>query len=142
MSAGTDPRAVETNRGYYERLTHGREDYWRKMAAPRQRLSVLLRLLAEEPPDRVADLGCGNGALLQEVGGRFREAQLCGLDLSHAQIAANRRALPELRWEAADLEQPLPDQTTVVGSFDAVIASERATPPILAGRGPATSCSP
>ena len=124
MSTGTDPRAVETNRDYYGRLTRGREDYWRKMAAPRQRLDVLLRLLGEEPADRVAELGCGNGALLREVGGRFPQARLCGLDLSQAQIEVNRRALPALRWEAADLEQPLPDETTLAGSFDAVIAAE------------------
>jgi len=124
MSVGTDPRAVETNRGYYERLTRGRDDYWRKMAAPRQRLRVLLRLLEEEPPARVADLGCGNGALLREVHGRLPEALLCGLDLSCSQIEANRRDLPELRWEAADLEAPLPEDGGMVDSFDAVIASE------------------
>jgi SAM-dependent methyltransferase len=124
VPAASDPGAVEANREYYERLTRGREDYWHRMAAPRLRLGVLLRLLAEQPPDRVVDLGCGNGALLREVGRRFPRAELCGLDLSRSQIEANRRALPELRWEVADLEQSLPDDAGLRGAFDAVVACE------------------
>lgn len=123
VPAASDPGAAEANRDYYERLTRGREDYWHRMAAPRLRLDVLLRLLAEQPAGRVVDLGCGNGALLREVGRCFPGAELCGLDLSRSQIEANRRALPELRWEAVDLEQSLPE-AGVDGGFDAVVACE------------------
>jgi 2-polyprenyl-3-methyl-5-hydroxy-6-metoxy-1,4-benzoquinol methylase len=124
VPAGSDSGAVSANRDYYERLTRGREDYWHKMAAPRLRLGVLLRLLAERPPGRLVDLGCGNGALLREMGRRFPAAELCGLDLSRPQVEANRRALPELRFEVVDLERSLPDDAGLCGAFDAVVSCE------------------
>ncbi len=119
-----DTRSARINRAYYGQPTPGLRDYWNKMAAPRQRAATFASLLAEEPPIHVVDLGCGNGLLLSEIATRFPEASCTGIDLSKAQIAANRETQPQCRWLALDLEEPGIVPQRLVGAFDTVIASE------------------
>ncbi len=116
--------ASDANLDYYGPLSEGRDDYWRKMAAPRHRMATFLALLGKHRADTVADLGCGNGLLLAEVRRRFPGAHLTGLDLSPAQIDANRARYPGLEWHAADLVDANASLDPLVGRFDAVIASE------------------
>ena len=59
--------AEATNRDYYAQLSTGRDDYWRKMAAPRFRVATFLRLLSDDPPASLVDVGCGNGLLLDRL---------------------------------------------------------------------------
>lgn len=116
--------AAATNAAFYGTLTAGREDYWRKMAAPRYRISTLLSLIDEHHPGRVVDLGCGNGLLLSEIHRCHPTTALCGIDLSPAQVEQNRARLPGIRWFAADLTDASGLLAELCGKFDAVIASE------------------
>jgi len=116
--------AEATNRDYYAQLSTGRDDYWRKMAAPRFRVATFLRLLSDDPPASLVDLGCGNGLLLAEIRERHPSMALSGVDLSDAQIAANRKAQPGLGWHAMDLDRPLALAPELRDRFEAVVASE------------------
>ena len=117
-----DTRRV--NEAYYGSLEAGRDDYWRKMAAPRLRMSTFLRLMRTPPPARLIDLGCGNGRLLEEVARRHPSTELSGIDLSEEQIAANRRARPEITWHIADLTRHDSIPPGLHDRFDTVVASE------------------
>ena len=66
--------ALETNEAFYGELRPGVQDYWRKMAAPRFRVATVLRELEKESPRTIVDLGCGNGALCEEIHARFPDA--------------------------------------------------------------------
>ena len=118
------PDGNTVNAAYYGQTSTGRDDYWRKMAAPRFRVATMLRLLAEEPARSVVDLGCGGGNLLAEIRGRRPDVALAGVDLSSAQIEANRATHPEVRWYAADRAVPSAVAELPAGSFDVVVASE------------------
>jgi 2-polyprenyl-3-methyl-5-hydroxy-6-metoxy-1,4-benzoquinol methylase len=114
---------ADVNREYYESLQPGRDDYWTYMAAPRRRVSVILRELRRlGNVGSVVDLGCGNGALLSEVASAFPATDLTGIDLSSRQIAENRRAFPALRWHDADLQATVEDSFSA--RFDVALSSE------------------
>jgi SAM-dependent methyltransferase len=120
---GAPGEAVASNRAYYQDEQPGREDYWRKMAAPRFRVRTLLSQLQKLGPRRVVDLGCGNGRLLAEVGKAFPRAERAGFDLSSRQVEVNRRAHPECDWVVANLEDALPPSEHD-GRYDALLATE------------------
>jgi SAM-dependent methyltransferase len=128
-----DPKAV--NGAYYGRASTGRDDYWRKMAAPRLRVATFVRLVSEEPARSLVDLGCGGGDLLAEIGARRPDMTLCGIDLAGAQIEQNRTRTPAVGWHAADLDGPLPAPALPRERFDVAVASEIiehvAHPPVL-----------
>lgn len=119
-----DTSIADRNREYYGAIRPGRDDYWRKMAAPRYRVKVLLSLLAEASPRSAVDLGCGNARLLEEIQRRYPRVSLAGIDASSAQIESNIRTLSGVTWHVADLQrrEDLPAQA--LGSYDAVVASE------------------
>ncbi len=69
--------------------------------------------------DRVLDLGCGQGdltAVLADAG-----ARPLGVDVADAAVARARRRHPQLSFERAPLDGPLP---IADGAFDVVWASE------------------
>jgi trans-aconitate methyltransferase len=115
--------ASRVNQAYYEHVPPGRRDFWRKMAACRHRVETLIAELARDRPSSIIDLGCGDGALLDEVTAALPSATLAGIDLSVAQITLNRRARPDIEWHACDLdcEFAVPDQ---LPPAQALIASE------------------
>src|SRR5687767_12400758 len=110
--------ASDANRRFYGSLTAGRDDYWRLMAAPRFRVRRILSLTAAEGAESVADLGCGNGQLLEEVARRFPAATLAGVDLSEPQIAANRERQPKVGWHTRDLQQAISSNDPLAGRYD------------------------
>jgi len=116
--------ATEQNRAYYDAERAGKDDYWRKMAAPRFRVAEFLRLLDQEPFFRLCDLGCGGGQLLQDIATFHPRAELYGVDLADSQIAANRLAMPRAKFVAMDLDQPAAVPTELLGKCDIVVASE------------------
>jgi SAM-dependent methyltransferase len=116
--------ADRTNWDYYNKLTPGRDDYWRKMAAPRFRTATFLRLVGDNPPSNLVDLGCGNGQLLREIRVHYPDIELCGIDLSPAQIETNRSHMPEIDWHVANLDHEYLSQTELVERFEMVTASE------------------
>lgn len=113
---------LETNTAFYGELRPGVQDYWKKMAAPRFRVATVLELLAKEAPSNVVDLGCGNGALAEEMHRRFPSARIAGVDLSAFQVAENAKRLPWGEWLTADLGASTPPSLGV--TFDAVVTSE------------------
>ena len=120
-----DSRAPrDRNRDYYEALASGRDDYWRKMAAPRHRVAEIVALLREDRPRSLVDLGCGNGRLLEELSRRLTIPDLAGIDLSSSQIESNRRRDPRIEWISLDLEKPVPSSLGLAGRFEVVVASE------------------
>jgi 2-polyprenyl-3-methyl-5-hydroxy-6-metoxy-1,4-benzoquinol methylase len=118
------PSASRVNREFYDQPLPGRDDYWRKMAAPRSRVAQLLALIADLSPARIADLGPGGGQLLSEIHARQPGIQLCGIDIAVSQIADNARRLPTIEWHAADLDGDDRIPRALWGTFDIVIASE------------------
>ncbi|MBX7194277.1 MAG: class I SAM-dependent methyltransferase [Sandaracinaceae bacterium] len=116
------PSILETNEAFYGELRPGVQDYWRKMAAPRFRVATVLRELEKERPRTIVDLGCGNGALCEEIHARLPDAEVAGVDLSPAQIAANTRRLSWGQWLVADLGTASPP--ALGRTFDAVVTSE------------------
>ena len=70
------------------------------------------------PGARVLDAGCGTGALTAALLARDPTAQVIGVDLGAAYVAAARQALPLARFEQGDIAAlPLPD-----ASRDAALA--------------------
>jgi ubiquinone/menaquinone biosynthesis C-methylase UbiE len=69
--------------------------------------------------ERVLDVGCGTGVLLERLVDRYPDSQLTGVDLSPAMVAQARRRLPErVTLDVADAEAlPFPDH-----SFDLVFS--------------------
>jgi ubiquinone/menaquinone biosynthesis C-methylase UbiE len=69
--------------------------------------------------ERVLDVGCGTGTLLERIVDRYPDSQVTGVDLSPAMVAQARRRLPRrVTLEVADAEAlPFP-----AGSFDMVMS--------------------
>jgi ubiquinone/menaquinone biosynthesis C-methylase UbiE len=65
---------------------------WREYL--RRSLSATLRELSAAPEERVLDVGCGTGALLEAVRERWPGAAGVGVDLSLEMLAIARRRLP------------------------------------------------
>jgi SAM-dependent methyltransferase len=74
----------------------------------RRRLALWL-LARREAPERLLDIGCGNGELLASAAMRWPAAALMGLELSDAAVAKARRKVLAARVEARDLlADPIP----------------------------------
>lgn len=111
------------NREYYDSEQPGRYDYWQYMAAPRLRRTRIVEQISALRPRVVADLGCGDGLLLEHLTGAGAGSTFVGIDLSPAQIARNRARLPQIEWLCADIgADELPDGLSA--RFDMVISSE------------------
>ena len=83
-------------------------------------VSETLYRLDLKPGDRLLDIGCGTGSLLQAVRLAFPQTELFGVDPSTAMLAVRERKLPsciDLRQGVAE-NLPFPDQsfTTVVST--------------------------
>ena len=74
------------------------------------------------PKDRVVDLGCGNGALLDHLRRRGIGRNLIGFDGSMAITQRNKKRLPFAEFGQADLQ--IPDNFPLQGIADVVICSE------------------
>ena len=115
---------MDINTRYYAEWSAGRDDYFRKMAAPRLRVATFLDLIAERVPESLVDLGCGNGQLLGEIHRRHPTMRLTGIDFSEPQITLNRKRLPGISWLTVDLARPLGPGHELAGRFEAAVASE------------------
>lgn len=69
----------------------------------------------------VADLGCGNGYLLEQIHNRNPYARLTGVDFSEALLANARSRVPYARFCVADLNVGVPLESA---SQDVVVATE------------------
>ena len=68
----------------------------------RRRLTLWL-LARRGAPERLLDIGCGNGELLASAGARRPAAALIGLELSESAVARARRKVPAAQLEVRDL---------------------------------------
>lgn len=76
------------------------------------RLRPGLDLLAAIPraaPARVVDLGCGTGALIEPIRGRWPAAQVAGIDRSAEMLAKARATLPGVDIQQADIADWSPE---------------------------------
>ena len=99
------------------------------LMAPSRRLRLaladeVLSAQAAKQPLRVLDAGCGDGLLTLSLAKRHADWALLGVDrredlLDGARSRAAARSLSNVRFEPADLTQPLPGQ-----DFGAVVALE------------------
>lgn len=110
----------DINREYYDTTAAGRDDYWRYMAAPRQRVRRILQLVSRIEPRTVAELGCGDGRLIEQLSLAFPGVSITGIDIAARQLDQNRLRRPDVTWIEADLQQPIASRV----SCDVVIASE------------------
>ncbi|WP_211462203.1 trans-aconitate 2-methyltransferase [Collimonas silvisoli] len=90
-------------------------DFWdakQYMHFGNERLRPALDLLAyvpEQEPQRVVDLGCGTGNVSALLKARWPAADVLGVDSSENMLAAAAAAVPECRFEHADLAHWQPD---------------------------------
>lgn len=79
-----------------------------------------VKRLVVAPGDRVLDVGCGTGALLEAIAGKEPRARLAGVDLSEEMLGVARKRLgssADLRLARAE-ELPFEDS-----AFDVVVSS-------------------
>jgi MPBQ/MSBQ methyltransferase len=81
-----------------------------------------LDLLADPPPERLLDIGCGLGAGTVLAARRFPGSRVLGVNLSAAQLARARRRRPGPRYLAMDAAR----LAVASGSVDRVMAVEAA----------------
>jgi ubiquinone/menaquinone biosynthesis C-methylase UbiE len=101
----------------YARLAPRYERRWSFYVAATSR-ETLARLRLN-PTDSVLDVGCGTGALLDQLSGSYPRARLAGIDPSPEMLAIARHRLPpgiELKQGWAE-SIPYPD-----GAFDVVVS--------------------
>lgn len=103
--------SADANARFYGSLHKGQLDYWKKMAAPRHRLSVFFEFLKNRDPLSLIDLGCGDGTLLKTVIERFHNLDVCGMDLAEEQISINRSLFPNIDWRVGNLDAIDPPAT-------------------------------
>ena len=92
---------------------------YRQFAGPRSRpFGDLVAQIGAHAPDRVVDLGCGDGALTATLTRRWPGAQVIGLDSSAEMLArAASRAGPQLTFRRVDVGvEPADPQADVVVS--------------------------
>jgi ubiquinone/menaquinone biosynthesis C-methylase UbiE len=81
---------------------------------------VVLALLAERPPRRVLDLGCGTGLLAARLRRSLPNARIVGCDFSTGMLAHARARDGTGDWVRGDAQR-LPFRS---GAFDAIVSSE------------------
>jgi len=97
---------------YYERSG------WAIRLVERRRLSIIRAMVAMQPGERILEVGCGGGHVLE----MFAGARLTGVDVSEVFLTKARRRLAGLG--ATLLKGELPELGLADGSFDKVVCME------------------
>ncbi len=77
-----------------------------------EHLGLLPAAVEPSPGDRILDIGCGPGEWVMEIGRRFPNNQITGVDISERMIAyaryiARDQEIPTIQFEIMDARQPL-----------------------------------
>lgn len=75
-------------------------------------------------PDRILDIGCGQGDLVRDIAERFPGAELAGVEWSGAGIAVAQKKVPRARFQQRDLLAPAPPPGELAGWATAAVCSE------------------
>lgn len=78
----------------------------------------LVARISKERPRRIVDLGCGPGNATEVLRARWPDAEIVGVDVDPAMIAAARASYPDSRWELADVSKWTPEEP-----FDVVFSN-------------------
>lgn len=99
------PEAHEAD--FYDRgWTDAWQDLKRYSPVGRHTRRWIYKLLARVPAKkRVADVGCGEGSLLEGLRSRYPGAELFGLDFSEMSVAMSRRRNPEVKIVQYDIRR-------------------------------------
>jgi SAM-dependent methyltransferase len=66
--------------------------------------NLLLSAMPRKRPQRVLDVGCGNGALLRRLSRDYPGVELCGINLQPTQVTVARRLLAETAAEVVEAD--------------------------------------
>lgn len=112
----------------YDRMWahYGHLDARNPAAFHRHRLILELALTIPSRPERVLDVGCGQGELVFRLGGLFPDALLYGADSSRRALLASQKRNPSVKHLLLNLATPLlqPEDRAERGTFDLIVCSE------------------
>ena len=112
-SGGSKPPAGSSRTGYWEWEFSG--------PAPNHRYLVpAVVSCLPKPPQRLIDLGCGNGALSSKL--QTAGMIVTGIEGTESGVDRARQAYPDVTFIQHELGTPLPD--TLQGQFDVVVSAE------------------
>lgn len=93
--------------------------------AQRYRRSLILRLLASRgPPERLVDIGSGQGDLLRAASRRWPSASLLGIEMSERGNEIARSKVPSAEFQCVDLAAGTPDAGRSSGWATHAVCSE------------------
>ena len=112
--------------GYYSRklALHGETPNgvdWNGEQGQVLRFAQLCKVIADEQPFSIADLGCGYGALVDYLKGRYTEFGYIGIDVSSEMVRAaeqRHRDVPGVRFIAANTPDMAVDYSVASGIFN------------------------
>ncbi len=90
------------------------------LAPYRQLMGDLSSTMVGAAQGRLLDVGCGTGNLCRELGRRYPQAEIVGVDASLTMLKRARTKVPSTQLLQADLSRPLPFPDD---SFDGIVCS-------------------
>lgn len=115
-----------------EPVTDDWDDHWDRYeesasANPAQsyrRRRIFSLIEADSPPERLLDIGSGQGDLLAEAARRWPDARLAGLELSESGVRIARRKIPGATVVQRDLLQSAPPDPALARWATQAVCSE------------------
>jgi SAM-dependent methyltransferase len=114
-----DRSAADYNSETYDRLGAQLDPFWAYNPGARHRRRILLGYLDRISFGALLDVGCGNGAFLRLLQGRYPHARFAGADLSAALVRDDRERMPSMEFFPLDVQRGGLDRT-----FDAITCAE------------------
>jgi SAM-dependent methyltransferase len=119
---------TRSRRDFYDSVwrTWGHLDAASPAAFHRRRLVVGQAARGRTSPERILDVGCGQGGLLRELGREFPSAHLAGADVSTESLEQTRQVVGGAELWQLDLGDPqaLTARPEQLGRYDLVVCSE------------------
>jgi SAM-dependent methyltransferase len=110
------------------------DDHWERFAtsasrnpAQRMRHTIIQRLLervSAGQPERILDIGSGQGDLIVKLSQHFPEARFVGFEMSQRGVEISREKVPDATFEVVDVFEPPPDAGKFRGWATQAVCSE------------------